>query len=91
MTYAECQLDDYDFGPDDGMGQSDPAEYMGLSDDALRNECVAARETKIVSIRNWPHALSKKQRWCLALWCAKRDDREMQRALSPNSDAEPRP
>lgn len=84
MTYAECQLDDYAFGPDDGMGQSDPEEYMHLSDEELRKECATARDAKIISIRNWSHALSKKQRWCLALWCAKRDDREMQRALCPN-------
>jgi len=85
MAYAECQLDDYDFGPDDGMGQSDPAEYLTLSDDELRKECSKATDTKIVGIRDWPHKLSKKQRYCLAVWCAKRDDREMQRALGPNA------
>ena len=71
--------------PDDGMGQSEPAEYMTLSDEELRKECAAARDAKTVSIRNWPHKLSEKQRWCLAIWCAKRDEREMQRALGPNT------
>lgn len=73
---AECGY------PDDGMSQCDPAEYMDLSDEELRKECAASRDAKIVSIRNWPNKLSEKQRWCLAFWCAKRDDREMQRELT---------
>lgn len=90
MTYAECQLDDYRFGPDDGMGQSDPAEYMALSDAELRKECAKARDAKTASIRDRPNKLTEKQRWCLAFWCAKRDDRKMQRALSPNTADEQR-
>jgi hypothetical protein len=90
MTYTECQLDDYGFGPDDGMGQNDPDQYLTLSDGELRKECVKARDAKIVSIRDWPRKLSEKQRYCLAVWCAKRDDRERQRALGPNGSHEPR-
>ena len=87
--YVDDMLAQYGY-PDDGMGRSDPAEYLALSDDELRKECAKAKDAKIVSIRDWPRKLSEKQRCCLAVWCAKRDDREMQRALCPNVKDEPR-
>lgn len=60
--------------PDDGMGPADPSDYLTLSDEELRKECARARDAKIVGIRNWPHKLSDKQRFCLAVWCANRDN-----------------
>ncbi len=81
FEYPECVLDDLDFGPDDGMGRTDPGEYLTLSDDELRKECANAKSEKIVGIRNWPHKLSEKQRWCLAMWAAERDDRATSKAL----------
>jgi hypothetical protein len=67
--------------PDDGMGPAAAADYLDMSDDELRKECARARNKKILGIRNWPHPLSEKQRWCLACWCAERDNRETNAAV----------
>ena len=75
---ADFMLDGYD-GEDDGMGRCDPTGYLHLSDAKLKQECSKARSAKIVSICSWPHKLSEKQRYCLAVWAAERDDREANR------------
>ena len=82
---TDMMLENYGWD-DDGMGRSDPDIYLRLSDEDLRAECTKARDAKIVSIRDWAHKLSEKQRFCLALWCAHRDDRDMQRAIRPNTE-----
>jgi hypothetical protein len=69
-----AEMHDEEYGRDDGMGRSDPEDYLKLSDEEIRRECAKARDAKIVSIRDWPNKLSEKQRYCLAVWCARRDD-----------------
>ncbi len=70
------------FGDEDDNEESDYLFYLYLSDEDLRAECSTARDKKIINIRNWSRKLSPKQRYCLAVWAAKRDDREYERSMN---------
>lgn len=54
-------------------GPPEPEDYLDMTDDELRKETAMCRSAKLKSIRVWPHALSPKQRYCLAVWLAERD------------------
>ena len=76
---ADMLIDDFEevSCQDDGV----LIEYLLLSDHELRVECKRARGVKITQIRDYPRELSNKQRYCLAKWCVKRDDREINREM----------
>lgn len=64
-----------DLGYSNADGPPEPEDYLGMSDDELRKATALCRTKKLKSIRSWPHALSPKQRYCLAAWLAERDSR----------------
>ena len=47
---------------------------LDQTDDNLREGAAKSRKPKIMSIRKWPHALTDKQKWCLALWIMQRNE-----------------
>jgi hypothetical protein len=67
---ADDLLERYGYPPDDAPS---PDDYLDMTDAELRAATSACRTAKLKSIRAWPHALSTKQRYCLAEWLAKRD------------------
>ena len=76
---ADFYLDSVDFDDESEwhteIHDSPVSRYMEMAEEDLRKEARSAKEPKIVSIRNWRAPLSKKQRYCLAFWCVKRDKR----------------
>jgi hypothetical protein len=70
--FADDLLGRYGYPPDDAPS---PEDYLDMTDAELRAATAACRTAKLKSIRAWPHALSAKQRYCLADWLAKRDSK----------------
>ena len=68
---ADEMLALYGYPDDDGPPR--PEDYLDMTDANLRSATAASRSAKIKSIREWPDALSPKQRYCLAAWIAKYD------------------
>jgi len=48
-------------------------EYLLSDEDFLRQATAPSRNKKIMSIRKWPHPLTHKQKWCLAMWIYNHD------------------
>jgi hypothetical protein len=68
---ADDMTERYGYPNEDGPPE--PEDYLDMTDEELRKATAMCRSGKLKSIRAWPHALSPKQRYCLAAWLAEHD------------------